>query len=351
MVIRRVLTGMRTTGRLHLGHYVGALEPWLKYQNDTEFDYDCYFLLADFQALSTHASRPEVLTRSIREVVQDWLSVGLDPTRPNVHFVQQSQIPERYELSMLLQMVARFKDVMDIPTINEEMKNLEDPPTVGFVTYPVDQAADVFMVTPQPPGQYDRIYVPVGDDQNPILERNNLWARTFNQMYGRRVFVQCTIHGGRLGRLPGTGDPDMPEGGKMSKSRGNTIDLADGVKAVHDKVMAMYTDKNHLRVTDPGETTKNPVFVYLRTFHDDGDRVAQMEEDYRTPGVRLGDVEVKNELSSAINRFLEPIRDRRARFKEADLREYVMEGTRLAREHCVAVTNAARDAMHLAFPS
>lgn len=353
-MIHRVLTGMRTTGVLHLGHYVGALKAWLDYQNNTEMDYDNYFLLADFQALSTHADRPEVLTQAIRDVVLDWLSVGLDPTLPNVHFVQQSQIPERYELSMMFQMVARYKDIMDIPTLKVELRQLEDQrknPTVGFITYPVDQAADVFMVTPQPLGPYDKIYVPVGSDQNSILERGNVIARSFNSMYNCKIFTPCTIHEGVLGRLPGTGDPSKPEGGKMGKSLGNTINLSDDPATVRGKVMEMYTDEEHKNIGDAGDTFTNPTFVYHRAFNDNKAEVADLTERYKTPGVRCGDVEVKEKLAVAINRFLDPIREKRARCESADIRGMVVEGTRRARELCIPVVEAARDAMHLKLPA
>lgn len=352
---RRILTGMRTTGVLHLGHYVGALERWIEYQNDPNFDNECYFLLADFQALSTHADRPEVMARSVREVVLDWMSVGLDPTRDNVKFVLQSQVTGRMELSLMLQMVARYKDIMDIPTLKHELQDLEDQhrnPTIGFIAYPVDQAADIAMVTPQPPGQWDRILVPVGSDQNPILERCNVIYRTFNAQYQRQVFLQCTAHEGRVGRLPGTGDPDTPEGGKMAKGKSNTINLSDDPATVRGKVHGMYTDRKHEHATDAGDTERNPVFVYLRTFHPDQTRVAQMDKDYRTAGVRLGDVQVKNELASAINQFLDPIRERRAEAERtANVRDIVMTGTKEASDLCVQVVESAREAMHLRFPT
>lgn len=354
-MVRRVLTGMRTTGVLHLGHYVGALEGWRQYQDDTEFDNDCYFLLADFQALSTHADKPEFLRQSVRDVVLDWLSVGLDPTRSNVHFVLQSMVQGRMELSQMLQMVARYRDIMETPTLKQELKDLEDQrknPTIGFIAYPVDQAADIAMITPQPIGYWDKILVPVGSDQNPILERDNVIYRTFNATYGCNVFLPCTPHVGRVGRLPGTGDPNTAEGGKMSKGKDNTINLSDDPTTIRGKVREMYTDRNHLRATDAGETERNPVFVYLRIFHPDQAKVSQMEKDYRTPGVRLGDVEVKNELAAAINSFLDPIREKRAEMERtANIRDIVITGTEAASKLCMPVVEAARKAMHLNFPT
>ncbi|RJR25128.1 tryptophan--tRNA ligase, partial [Candidatus Microgenomates bacterium] len=220
--MKRALTGMRTTGRLHLGHYIGALEQWLQVQE--RGDIECFFLLADVQALTTHADRPEILAESIRDVVLDWLAVGLDPALARVHFVLQSQVPERAALSMLLQMIAYRKEVERNPTLKTELKQQADgrKVTMGFMTYPVDQVADILMVCPYPPKREDELLVPVGEDQVPHLEYARTLAKRFNEMYGRRIFLPCKPMVGRVGRLVG-----IDGQAKMSKSLNNAIYLSD----------------------------------------------------------------------------------------------------------------------------
>lgn len=337
--IRRVLTGMRTTGELHLGHYVGALREWKRIQD--EEDYDCYFLLADVQALTTHADRPELLTQSVRDVVKDWLSVGLDPNKPNIHFVLQSMVPERYELSALLMMVARHSEVMRNPTLKDEMKN-EKNPTMGFIAYPVDQVADICMVSPTPPLRGDEVLVPVGEDQAPHLEYARILARRFNRDYGE-VFVPCRALIGEVGRLVGTDGKD-----KMSKSLGNVINLSDDEATVNERIRGMFTDPNHLRVDMSGETENNPVFTYLRAFDPDKDEVADLTTHYQIGG--LGDVAVKRILAQRLNEMLEPIRQRRAEIDESQIRDMVMAGTEMARKACIPVVESVREKMHLVYP-
>ncbi len=189
MTTKRVLTGMRTTGRLHLGHYIGALKQWLDAQASE--DYECFFLLADVQALTTHAETPALLEESVKEVVFDWLAVGLDPNLSRVHFVMQSQVPERAELSILLTMVAKYKEVLRNPTLKRELAQQKDP-SLGFINYPVDQVADILMVCPYPHEPGDKILVPVGEDQVPHLEYARDLAKRFNRMYGQKVFLPCT---------------------------------------------------------------------------------------------------------------------------------------------------------------
>lgn len=340
MNTKRVLTGMRTTGQLHLGHYVGALKQWLDIQNKGE--YDCYFLLADIQALTTHADRPELLTQSIRDVVLDWLGVGLDPTKPNVHFVLQSQISERAELSIALSMIAGYKEVMRNPTLKAELKDLGKDATMGFITYPVDQVADIYMVSPTPPETGDKLLVPVGEDQVPHLEYARVLARRFNQKYGK-VFVPCEALVGEVGRLVGT-DGQV----KMSKSKGNTINLADDAKTVERQVTKMFTDPKRIRADVPGNTENNPVFIYHRAFNPDETEVTDLTERYQRG--KVGDVEVKRRLAAVLNNFLNPIRERRAKFEREDLREILIAGTKVAKNACIPVMESVREKMHLVYP-
>lgn len=336
---RRVLTGMRTTGDLHLGHYVGALKEWKRIQD--EENYDCYFLLADVQALTTHADRPGLLTQSVRDVVKDWLSVGLDPNKPNIHFVLQSMVPERYELSALLMMIARHSEVMRNPTLKDEMKN-EKNPTMGFIAYPVDQVADICMVSPTPPIRGDEVLVPVGEDQAPHLEYARVLARRFNRDYGE-VFVPCRALIGEVGRLVGTDGKD-----KMSKSLGNVINLSDSREVVYQRVRGMFTDPDHIRADMPGKTENNPVFIYLNAFDPDKDEVADLTEQYQRGG--LGDVAVKGILTKRLNEMLDPTRDRRAAINDSDIRDIVIAGTERARKACIPVVEAVREKMHLKYP-
>jgi len=293
MTKKVVLTGMRTTGPLHLGHYVGALKQWLKIQDAKK--HECYFLLADVQALTTHANNPTLLTRSVIEAAKDWLAVGLDPSQPNVHFVLQSQVPERYELSALLMMIARYSEVMRNPTLKTELERQKNA-SMGFMAYPVDQVADIYMVNPYPVNKDDEILVPVGEDQVPHLEYARILAKRFNRNYGR-TFTPCKPLVGKVGRLVGTDGQT-----KMSKSLGNTIQLSDPAATVKKKVMGMFTDPNHLRMNDPGDSSNNnPVFMYLRAFDPNQDEVEKLAAYYANGD--LGDVSVKRRLITVLNDF------------------------------------------------
>ncbi len=335
----RVLTGMRTTGELHLGHYVGALKEWKRIQDEGEFD--CYFLLADVQALTTHSDQPELLTESVREVVLDWISVGLDPDLNRIHFVLQSQVPERYELSQQFLMIAKYGEVMRNPTLKEELEKQPDA-TMGFMTYPVDQVADIYMVSPTPPEPQDRLLVPVGQDQVPHLEYARELARRFNKKYGP-VFVQCEALVGEVGRLVGVDGKS-----KMSKSLGNAISLSDDEATVNAKVRNMFTDPNRISPDTPGETENNPVFIYLRAFDPNMDEIAELTERYQQG--RVGDVEVKRVLALRLNEFLDPIRQRRTRYHNANIREIVVAGTEAARVASRPVVESVREKMHLVYP-
>ncbi|OGM09029.1 tryptophan--tRNA ligase [Candidatus Woesebacteria bacterium RBG_16_36_11] len=340
MADKRVLTGMRTTGALHLGHYVGALKQWKEVQDSNQ--YECFFLLADVQALTTHAHKPELLSQSVKDVVLDWLAIGLDPTLANVHFVLQSQVKERYELSILLSMIAGYNEVMRNPTLKDELKNQKDV-TIGFMTYPVDQVADIYMVSPYPPEKGQELLVPVGEDQVPHLEYARVLARRFNKMYGP-VFVPCDALVGEIGRLVG-----IDGQAKMSKSLGNSIDLSDDKETVTAKVKSMFTDPKRIRPDIPGETENNPVFIYHRAFNPNKEEVADLTERYQKG--KVGDVEVKEKLAKALNNFLDPVRERRVQAqKSADIGEIVRSGTEVARKACIPVVEAVREYMHLKYP-
>jgi tryptophanyl-tRNA synthetase len=337
MTSKRVLTGIRPTGPLHLGHYVGALKQWVEIQESGR--YECFFLVADVQALTTHADHPELLMKSVREVVLDWLSVGLDPLLPNVHFVLQSQVSQRYELSALLMMIAKYGEVMRNPTLKTEL-DTQPNATMGFMTYPVDQVADIYMVSPVPPQKGDQVLVPVGEDQVPHLEYARVLARRFNQSYGK-VFVPCDPLVGQIGRLVGT-----DRGTKMGKSTNNAILLSDSADTVAKKVQRMFTDPTRVRADMPGDTENNPVFIYHRAFNTNTAEVLELTKRYQAG--KVSDVEVKQRLTVALNAFLDPIRQRRATYEQMNITEILRAGTAVASAECSKVV---REYMKLGYPT
>lgn len=338
MATKRILTGIRPTGALHLGHYVGALRQWVPLQKSHE----CFFLIADVQALTTHVDRPSVIEEAVREVILDWIAVGLAPTKRNVHFVLQSWLPELTELTAYFTMLVPFAELERNPTIKAERAQLGSSPTAGFMIYPISQAADILLFTPYPPGRGDKLLVPVGQDQVPHLEGTNRVARAFNRRYGK-VFVPCTPLVGDIGRLPGTDGK-----AKMSKSLGNVIMLKDGPKTVQQRVMQMFTDPKKLRKGDPGHPDECPVYLYHQAFSGRGvlrGRARQCKSG------KLGCVECKRTLAGSINRFLDPIRARRAKAEGRPLGKYLRSGTNRAQKVGRTTIEAVRKAMHLDYPS
>ncbi len=336
MSTKRILTGIRPTGPLHLGHYIGALKNWVELQNSGK--YECFFLIADIQATTTHAGAPEKLKENIKQVVLDWLSVGLDPQKSN--FVLQSQIGERHELTQLLSMVAPYNDLLRNPTLKSELKKQEDA-TVGFMIYPLDQVSDIFMIANTPMQSDDEILVPVGDDQKAHIEFANRVARRFNSVYHTDLFGQATAMVGKIGRLVGTDGKE-----KMSKSLGNCINLSDPAEIVASQVKKMFTDPNRIHGNEPGDTKNNPVFIYHRAFNDNLAEVADLTARYQAGTV--GDAEVKQKLVIALEKFLVPIRAKRAEVeKTADIQAILEEGTQVARLHCQQLTKQMRQTMGL----
>jgi len=338
MATRRILTGIRPTGALHLGHYVGALKQWVSLQEE----YECFFLIADVQALTTHVDQPKLIEEAVREVVLDFMAVGLDPTRRNVHFVLQSAIPELTELTTYFTMLVPFTAMEHNPTIRAERKQLRSAPTAGFMIYPISQAADILLFTTYPPQKYDRLLVPVGEDQIPHLEETNKIARRFNKLY-EPVFLQCTPKVGDVGRLVGTDGKD-----KMSKSLGNVILLKDEADTVRKQVGKMFTDPEKQRKGEPGHPDKCPVYLYHQTFGD----VTNLET--RADGCckgYLGCVECKKDLAEALNAFLGPIRAKRAEVEKMPLGDFLRQGNQEARNIGTITMQAVRKAMHLDYPN
>lgn len=329
---KRILTGIRPTGKLHLGHYVGALENWIRLQDE----YDCFFLIADYQALGDHIDEMENIKTAVRDVVLDWLSVGLNPEQST--FVVQSYVPEHAELAMLLSMLTPLGMLDRNPTLKSERERISNTSlSVGFYTYPVSQVADILLPKAH--------LVPVGEDQLPHIEMTREIARRFNNRYGD-VFPEPDSLVGRVARLMGTDGQ-----AKMSKSIGNVIYLSDEAETVTKKIMSMYTDPTRLRATDPGHVEGNPVFQYHDAFNNDAAEVADLKERY-TKG-KVGDVEVKQKLIEAVNKFLEPIREVRTRYEQD--RNYVDEcienGSAKGRATAQATMEEVRDKMGLKYGS
>ena len=328
---KRILTGIRPTGQLHVGHYVGALENWVRLQ----YEYDAYFLIADYQALGDHIDDIDLIRDSVLQVGIDWLSVGLDPEEST--FVIQSYVPEHAELTMLLSFITALGMLQRNPTLKAETEQLRtDQLNVGFFNYPMSQVADILLPRAD--------LVPVGEDQAPHIEMTREIARKFNRLFSPEspVFPEPGTLIGRIPRLSGTDGK-----AKMSKSRGNTITLADDVDTVQKKVMGMFTDPTRLRATDPGPVEGNPVFEYHDAFNPDTAQVDDFKERYRAG--KVGDVEVKKALVVAMNNFLDPIREKRAYYEAhmSEVEDALMEGTRRARVTATETMKAVRDAMRI----
>lgn len=340
MGMQRVLTGIRPTGPLHLGHYVGALKQWIPLQES----YECFFLIADIQALTTHFDQPKLIEESVREVVLDWLAVGLDPANPNVHFVLQSGVRELAELTLYLSMVTPFSKMESNPTIQAERATLGGAASAGFMVYPISQAADILFVSSDPKISKADILVPVGEDQLPHLRGTNDIAKAFNRTYGNTL-VECAPLVGDVGRLVGTDGQT-----KMSKSLGNSIFLGDPSEVVRKKVMSMFTDPKRVRADIPGTVEGNPVFIYHDTFNINKEEVAELKKRYRTGTV--GDVEVKQRLLESLEIFLSPIREKREEaVKRYSIGDLLEQGTLKATEVAVETMERVRSAMHLDYSS
>ena len=303
---KRILTGIRPTGELHLGHYIGALQNWVKLQDD----YNCYFLIADYQALGDHFHDIELIRDSVLKVTLDWLAVGLDPEKSS--FVVQSYVPEFAELSMLLSFITPLGMLERNPTLKTELDALPvDRRSVGFYNYPMSQVADILLPRAH--------LVPVGEDQAPHIEMTREIARKFNRMFSP-VFPEPETLVGNVGRLIGTDGKS-----KMSKSRGNVIMLSDDENTVNKKVKSMYTDPNRIRADIPGKVEGNPLFQYHDAFNTDSSQVDEFKQRYRKGSI--GDVEIKVALASSINKFLNPIREKR---KELESNMSVVEDSLLS---------------------
>lgn len=324
-----ILTGDRPTGPLHLGHYVGSLQNRVKLQNE----YAQFVMIADMQALTDNADNPQKVRDNILEVALNYLAVGIDPKVTTIFI--QSLIPELAELTMYYMNLVTLARLQRNPTVKDEMKqkNFAENVPVGFLTYPISQAADITA--------FKANLVPVGEDQLPMIEQTREIVQKFNRVYSP-VLVEPEALISEISRLPG-----IDGSGKMSKSLGNAIYLKDTSDELREKVRGMYTDPDHLKIEDPGKVEGNPVFAYLDAFDTDTSTVADLKARYQKGG--LGDVEVKNRLFDVLDNFLTPIRKRRSEF-ESDPQEVMnilKSGTEKAREVASQTLTEVRKVMKL----
>jgi tryptophanyl-tRNA synthetase len=323
-----MLTGDRPTGALHLGHYVGSL----KMRVDLQEKIDTFVLIADLHVLTTRTRDLEEVGHNIRDCVLDYLSVGIDPGKTTIYL--QSLVPEVLELFWLFMPLVGVPRAQRIPTLKEQVRDLQlESASMALLSYPVLQSADILMVKGD--------VVPVGKDQASHIELTREIARRFNQTYGE-VFPEPDSYITPV--LIGTDGQ-----AKASKSIGNVIMLSDSAAEVEAKVRTMFTDPNRIRADIPGKVEGNPVFIYHDHFNDDADEVNELKMRYRKGTV--GDVEVKKKLAAAINRFLDPIRDRRDRFasQKGLVEEIIEAGSARAREACQNTLGEAREAMGLTY--
>lgn len=376
---KRVLTGDRPTGRLHLGHYVGSLKNRVKLQDE----YECFFIIADLHTLTTSPGKTEDLAGNIQELVLDYLSVGIDPAKSTIYV--QSQIPEVAELAVIFSNLIMVPRLQRLPTIKDVMRDLDIKiPSFGLLGYPVLQAADILMVRAN--------LVPVGKDQASHIEVTREIAREFNNLYSARGPVSSFLPASARSELKSNGDqkdnvelravgnpstaatprdeavfpipaalipkdigtlPGTDGKAKMSKSLGNVINLSDSAEEVKKKVMRMYTDPTRVHGDEPGDVEKNPVFIYLDAFASETGntkhvtRVEEYKEKYKKGTVK--DVEVKEFLVQTLEEFLAPIRKRRTRFeKQPDLIEKILkDGTAKARKEAQETLKLVKAAMKI----
>ncbi|KAH0444771.1 hypothetical protein KCU90_g768, partial [Aureobasidium melanogenum] len=325
-----ILTGDRTTGPLHLGHYIGSLRSRVQLQHEAQQ----FLLLADAQAMTDNVGRHQKVTENVIEVALDYLAVGIDPAKSTI--VVQSQVPELAELTQYLLNLVTVARLERNPTIKAEivLRGFERDIPAGFLTYPVSQAADITA--------FKATRVPVGDDQLPMIEQTNELVRRFNNTVDRQVLVECEAVLSQVARLPG-----IDGRAKMSKSLGNAIALGASPDEITRAVNDMYTDPNHLRVSDPGQVEGNVVFAFLDAFEPNVPMVDELKAHYRRGG--LGDSAVKRLLNDRLQAMLAPIRERRREFAtdRAEVLNVLRRGTMRAREVAGATVSEVKSALGL----
>lgn len=339
-----ILTGDRPTGNLHVGHYVGSLAERVKLQNSGKYD-EIYIMIADAQALTDNAEHPERVRQNIMKVALDYLAVGIDPEKANIFI--QSMVPQLTELTFYYMNLVTVSRVQRNPTVKAEiqMRNFEASIPVGFFCYPISQAADITA--------FNATAVPVGEDQEPMLEQCREIVHKFNTVYGETLTMPQIVlpSNNACMRLPGTDGK-----AKMSKSLGNCIYLADPEEVVREKIMSMYTDPDHIRVQDPGKLEGNTVFTYLDAFCQpehfaeflpDYQNLDELKAHYQRGG--LGDVKVKKFLNNVMQSLLSPMRERRAQWEGhlPEVYEILKKGSEIAAETAQGTLDRVRHAMKI----
>lgn len=339
-----ILTGDRPTGRLHIGHYVGSLRERVRLQNSGEFD-EIYIMIADAQALTDNAEHPEKVRNNIIEVALDYLACGIDPEKSSIFI--QSSVPELTELSFYYMNLVTLSRLQRNPTVKSEikMRDFEMSIPVGFLTYPISQAADITA--------FEATTVPAGEDQEPMIEQCKEIVRKFNSIYGDTLVEPEILlpQNKQCCRLPGTDGK-----AKMSKSLGNCIYLSDTPDEIKTKVMSMFTDPDHLRIEDPGKVEGNTVFAYLDAFATDDHfaeflpdykNLDELKDHYRRGG--LGDVKIKKFLIKVLQSELKPIYERRLELaKDTDaVYEILRKGTKNAQAKAAQTLAKVRHAMQI----
>jgi len=321
-----VLTGDRPTGPLHLGHFVGSLRSRLELQEK----YKQYVMIADVQALTDNFANPDKVINNIYQVAIDYLSVGIDPDKTTI-FVQ-SKIAQLAELTVYLMNMVNLGRLERNPTVKQEIKQrgFEKEVPVGFLCYPISQTSDITA--------FKADIVPVGQDQLAILEQSNEIIRRFNRTYNKEVLKEVKPFLSQVPKLVG-----IDGKGKASKSENNAIFLSDSPQLVKQKVYSMYTDPDHIKISDPGKVEGNVVFVYLDAFHPNKEEVKSLKAHYRKGG--LGDSSLKSLLTQTLEKFLEPIRQKRAEITMNDVKDVLIQGTSKAQKAAEDTLNEVKDAM------
>ena len=335
-----ILTADRPTGKLHIGHFVGSLANRVKIQNSGNYD-ELYVMVADAQALTDNYGNVQKVRDNIVEVAKDYLAAGLDPKKTTMFI--QSEIPELTELTFYYMNLVTLNRLKRNPTVKEELKlrEFEKSIPMGFFTYPVSQAADIT--------GFNATIVPVGEDQLPMIEQTREIVRCFNNLYGTTLVEPTPVlpENKTCLRLPGTDGK-----AKMSKSLGNCIYISDDEKTLREKVFSMYTDPNHIKITDPGQVEGNIVFTYLDAFCKDEDftkylpeykNLDELKAHYRKGG--LGDMKIKNFLFAILNETLKPIREKRATLKDDEVMKMLFEGSDKARKVVAETLEKVKNAM------
>ncbi|MBW1974972.1 MAG: tryptophan--tRNA ligase [Deltaproteobacteria bacterium] len=326
---KRVLSGMRPTGRLHLGNLHGALDNWLKLQEE----YDCFFFVADWHALTTDYATPQQIKEYTWDMITDWLSVGLDPKKSTIFI--QSEIQDHAELYLLLGMITPVPWLERNPTYKEQQQQLKnkDLSTYGFLGYPVLQAADIII--------YRAHGVPVGKDQLPHIELTREIVRRFHHLYGHKIFPEPEALLTEFPTLPGT------DGRKMSKSYNNCVYITEPVESVHQKIMTMVTDPQRKRRKDPGDPSVCPVFEFHKIYSTDDER-EEIVKGCRTAGI--GCVDCKKMLLRHIDEFLDPIREKKKYYMDnmMEVHEIIIDGIDRAKKETAMTMEMVREAVGMA---